>query len=334
MIKYSIIIVNYKTPQLVLQCLRGLELRSHPEMEVIVVDNASEDDSETLIKKEFEAVQFYQMGYNSGFARANNKGIRSARGSIVLLLNSDTICKDDTVYRCFERLEQDAAIACGVQLVNADGSPQISGNFFMIGGLNYLMALPYVGSLIRWIGLSAGVKKTNLQNTTTTTEVDWINGAFLMVKKTACEKAGLLDEDFFLYAEEAEWCSRLKNYGKMLIYGDLNITHLEGESSSTAFGSKAKGYQNLSDRKGFQIMISNFVRFRKQHGVFWYLFHLAANLFTVFIFFIILSGKSLVWPVKIKEDWKEWVGYTKNVLRSFSYFFKILFNQSHFYKVL
>lgn len=317
-----------------LQCLKGLELPSHPDMEVIVVDNASGDSSEAIIRREFDTVRFFQMGYNSGFARANNRGIREAAGEIVLLLNSDTICANDTVYTCFERLNQDSALACGVQLLNSDGSPQISGNYFMTGGLNYLMALPHIGRLIRWAGLTIGIKKTNIAETATTVEVDWINGAFLMVKKEGIEKAGFLDEDFFLYAEEAEWCSRLKKFGKMVIYGHLHITHLEGETSSGAFGSQAKGYQYLSDKKGFQIMISNFVRFRKQHGVLWYLFHLAAHLFTIPVSLMVVLVKSIFLPGNIREEWQAWGGYAGNVFQSFRYFFKILFNQPYFYKVL
>lgn len=316
-----------------MQCLKTIYDATTENMEVIVVDNNSADDSEALITKSFPQVIWLQMGYNSGFARANNEGIKKSSGVIVLLLNSDTLNEDDTIYKCFARLETDQYIACGVQLLNEDRSPQISGNYFMKGGLNYLMALPYVGRLLHWVALSSGVKKTNIPEAVTTVEVDWINGAFLMVKKDAIEKAGLMDEDFFLYAEEIEWCHRLNYFGKSCIYGDLKLVHLEGGSSGKTFNSNTKGYQVLSDRKGFQIMLSNFLRFRKQYGVAWYLFHLLANIFIIPVFFIAVLLKT-IFLQPVKSEWKEWRGYSKNVLASLHYFFKIVSGRPYFYKVL
>ncbi len=334
-ILYSVIIVNYKSPDLVLQCLRsvyGGGLNS--EIEFMVVDNASGDDSETLITTEFPSVKWLQMGYNSGFARANNEGIRRSSGSIILLLNSDTICPDNALERCFKKLESDPYIAAGVQLLNADGSPQISGNYFITGALNYLMVLPYVGNIIRRAGLYAGVKKTNLPEATGTKEVDWINGAFLMVKKSAIAQAGLMDEDFFLYSEETEWCHRLGKTGKLCIYGDLHVTHLEGATSSATFDSKTRGYQVWADKKGFQIMVSHFLRMRKQYGVAWYLFHLLANILTVPLALLILIVRSLSPRKKVGPEWQSWIGYSCNVFRSLYYFCKIIRNRPYFYKVI
>lgn len=332
-ILYSIIIVNYKTPQLLLQCLRSVYSATTANTEIIVVDNNSKDNSEDIVRQNFPATKWLQMGYNSGFARANNAGIRIAKGKIILLLNSDTLNLNDAIHKCFYRLLNDQYIACGVQLLNDDRSPQISGNYFIKGGLNYLMNLPLIGKIIRDTGLLLGIKKTNLPQASNTVEVDWINGAFLMVKKSAIEKAGLMDEDFFLYSEETEWCSRLGRYGRMCIYGDLNVVHLEGKTSADTFSSVTKGYQCLSDKKGLQIMLSNFVRFRKQYGIFWYLFHLFANLFAIIISFIILLIKTILF-IAAKEDWRMWYGYSGNVIKTIKYFFKILFNKNFFYKVL
>lgn len=333
MIRYSIIIVNYKTPQLVIDCINSFWHACDPVItEVIVVDNESADGSQNLIRSAHPFIRWIDMGYNSGFARANNAGIRASKGSLVLLLNSDTLDETAAIRRCFERFETATYIACGVQLLNIDHTPQIAGNYVLRGGLNYLMALPYLGRLIRNTAVLAGVKKTNIAHTTTTVEVDWINGAFLMVKKSAIEKAGYLDEDFFLYAEESEWCSRLKKQGKLCIYGDLNIIHLEGGSSGTAYNSQTRGYQNLSDKKGFQILISNFVRFRKEFGVFWYLFHLSAHLFTVVFSAIVVLVKSLTG--QNKPEITAWKGYAGNVFKSLRFFFNIVSNKPTFYKVL
>lgn len=207
----SIIIVNYRTPRLLADCLRSVYASTTQiSFEVIVVDNHSQDESHALITTSFPRVRWIQMNYNAGFARANNEGIRQSEGDTVLLLNSDTINLDNAIEKCYHAFQPSSRIACGVQLLNADGTPQISGNFVMKGGLNNLLPLPFTGPLIKGIGSLLNIKKPHVPNASGEIEVDWINGAFLMVKKSAIDKAGLMDEDFFLYAEEAEWCHRLK----------------------------------------------------------------------------------------------------------------------------
>src|SRR4029078_13355848 len=119
-----------------------------------------------------------------GFARANNAGIKEARNNIVLLLNPDTIIIDDCLDKCLQKFITDTAIACSVQLINPDGSPQITGNYFMKGGLNHLLPLPYLGKILREIAFLFRAKKTSVLQANNEQEVDWINGAFLMVKKS------------------------------------------------------------------------------------------------------------------------------------------------------
>jgi len=195
------------------------------------------------------------------------------------------------------------------------------------------MQVPYVGAIIRWIALKAGIAKTNLPKATqAVTEVDWINGAFLMVKKEAFSIAGLLDEDFFLYHEESEWCSRLKKVGKLCIFGDLHAIHLEGQSANKAFGSGTTGYSNLSDKKGFQLMLSMFVRFRKEFGVGWFLFHLLFYTFCV-PFVMLLSLIKSIFRFSY-QPFKNAAGFNVNVLKCWTFLFKILSNKPYFYKVL
>ncbi|MBN8877619.1 MAG: glycosyltransferase family 2 protein [Sphingobacteriales bacterium] len=335
MIDYSIIIVNYKTPQLLLDCLGSIcSTPGVARSEIIVVDNDSQDNSEQLVLAAFPAVRWIQMKYNSGFARANNEGIRQARGKVLLLLNSDTLNEENAIDKCYQYFFGSKYVACGVQLLNRDRSPQISGNYFMKGGLNHLMALPYTGRLIRWVGLQLNVKKTNVPEATDTVEVDWVNGAFLMVKRSAIDKAGMLDEDFFLYSEEIEWCSRLCKQGSLCIYGDLHVVHLEGSSANKAFGSEGKGYASFVDKKGLQIMISGLLRIRKQFGVGWFLFHLAGYLFTIPVYLIMVLLRNISFQKGSGREWKIWWGYTKNTITLLRYFFLILLNKPHFYKVL
>jgi GT2 family glycosyltransferase len=347
----SIIIVNYKSAVLVLDCLHSLYGGGGGEypFEVLVVDNASCDDSQQRITSVFPRVIWIPVNYNAGFARANNEGIRRSAGDAVLLLNGDTLPHASTITQAYHRLMDSPFIAAGVQLLNPDGTPQISGMYVMKGGLNYLLPLPYLGTLIKKAGQLAKVKKPHVAGVGETgsatpgsggaaippspIEVDWINGAFLMVRKNAIEKAGLLDEDFFLYAEEAEWCSRLKRTGPLCLFGDLNMVHLQGETANQEFGSTGKGYYNLYDRKGLQIMLSNFVRIRKQFGVGWYLIQLLFYLIGIlfFLFGVICSALFSKTP---RYSFSQFLRYSKNVAVIVRLSPVIIRNKPYFYKVL
>lgn len=334
-IPLNIVIVNYKTPQLLSDCLRSLyDQPWQINFQVSVVDNASGDNSQEIITTHFPKVRWIQMSYNAGFARANNEGIRQVGGEVVLLLNSDTLIEDNAIEKCYRQFVKSAYVACGVQLLNPDRSPQISGNYIMTGGLNNLLPLPYIGNFIKWLGYTLKVKKPNVPDAQTEVEVDWINGAFLMVKQAAIEQAGLMDEDFFLYAEEAEWCSRLKKVGKLCIYGQFKIIHLQGVSANETFGSSGKGYYNFYDRKGLQIMLSNFVRIRKQWGVGWFLFHMAVYSFSVPVFFIGSFLEGLFRLHNLFGEWRRAFRFAGNVAGLWRYTPRIIANKPYFYKVL
>lgn len=332
----SIIIVNYKSPQLVIDCLNSLQqFNSAYATQVVVVDNHSQDDSRSRILGAFPNVNWLEMNYNSGFARANNEAIRRFPAMAYLLLNSDTLINSTAIQECYEQFIRSPYAACGVQLLNADGSPQISGNYFMTGSLNNLLSLPYVGLLVKWVGTALKVKKPHVPETNSTVEVDWINGAFLMVKHETVQAAGLMDEDFFLYAEEAEWCSRIqKKAGPLCIFGQYTIIHLQGETSNKTFGTSSRGYANLADDKGYQIMLSNFVRIRKQNGSAWFWIQLLIFTVTIPVCFIAgvfdaaLRGKS---PVQALSNS---AGFSRNVARVWKLAAKIHSGKPYFYKVL
>jgi GT2 family glycosyltransferase len=332
----TVIIVNYRTPGLILNCLQTL----FPEtsgilFEVIIVDNASGDDSRERIQSAFPSVSWIQMDYNAGFARANNAAMRQSNGKSILLLNSDTLIKDHAVSRCLQLFSASEYIACGVQLLNEDGSPQISGNYFVPGGLNYLLPLPYLGSLIKWLATVTKAQRPNLPDSKGLVEVDWINGAFLMARRTAIDTVGLMDEDFFLYAEEAEWCSRLGKQGKLCIFGQVNILHLQGGSSEAGFDSTDKHSYNLYDRKGYQMMVSNFVRIRKQYGSGWFLLHLFFYLAEIPLFLLGLFFSSLATVFGMRKgpySLLQWRQYSSNVGRLTGLATTIIRNRPHFYK--
>lgn len=334
-LQLSIIIVNYKSARLIYNCLQSLlQFAGDVACEIIIVDNDSKDNSEQLLTAQFPFIRWHQMGYNAGFARANNAGIRLSQANVVLLLNPDTLFIDHSLQLCLHDFSKSLYVACGVQLLNEDGTPQIAGNFAMKGGLNYLLPLPFTGAVLKGIASLLSVKKPNVLNASTTTEVDWINGAFLMVKKEAVKQAGLLDEDFFLYAEEAEWCSRLRQVGKLCIYGQHHVMHLQGEVSNDTFNSTGKGYFNLYDRKGLQIMLSNLVRIRKEFGAGWFLLILTIYSLTIPIFLVAGLVQALVTKHRLSLFWKQWKGFSKNVWYVWQLSTTILPNKPYFYKVL
>ena len=330
----SIIIVNYKSSAQIIDCINSaMQYSSVKLFEWIVVDNASNDNSEQDIMSRFPFVQWLPMGYNAGFARANNQGIRQSKGDVVLLLNPETLVMDDCIKTCFEKFIETDYVACGLQLYYPNGKPQISGNFFMKGGLNHLLPLPYWGKLLRTIAFAVKVKKTNVEKAATVEEVDWISGAFLMVKKTAIEKAGLMDEDFFLYAEEVEWCSRLMKHGKLCIFGEMAITHIGGQTINQVTDAEDETYEGLFDKKGLQLMVSNHVRIRKQYGTAWFLFQLLNYTIAVPIFFI---GSFMEHLFKLRNpfsDFSRATGLLKNVVKVWLLAPTIISNKPHFYKM-
>jgi GT2 family glycosyltransferase len=334
-VNLSIIIINYKSLDLIRDCLRSI-YTSKPSIsfEIIIVNNDDSSGMGNPMLSEFPAIRWIDMDYNAGFARANNEGIRQSGAEIVLILNPDTIIPVNALDDTYRQFSASDYVACGVQLLNEDSSPQISGNYFVPGGLNYLLPLPYTGKFMKALGNLFSVKAPHIADSDSLIEVDWINGAFLMVKQSAIRRAGLMDEDFFLYAEEAEWCARLKKVGKLCIFGNVKVFHLQGISSNEAFSSVGKGYYNLFDKKGKQIILSNLVRIRKQYGLFWFLFDLCIYSLTIPVFFvgILISFFS---PKSTRTySFIDCAGFSRNMVYIWAKTPRILSNRPYFYKAL
>ena len=321
----SIIIVNYRSTKYILDCLQsaGPVLMQNKEIEWIIVDNDSNDDGENQIRSLFPQVQFLQMGYNAGFARANNAGIKIAKGAHVLLLNPDTLLPENSILNCVQRLAASDCVACGVQLVHADKTPQFSGSYFTKGGLNHVLELPYWGNTVKWVANVLNVSKPSFIQVEKEIKVDWVRGAFLMVKQSAIKKAGLMDEDFFLYAEEVEWCSRLGKIGPLCLFGDITVVHLIGTT-----------YSNLSVKTGLQLMISNHVRIRKQYGIFWFILLLLNYTWAVPYAYI---ASVIMHTIKGKSPFTEMDylnGFAKNVGTLWTMLPTIILGKKYFYKFL
>ena len=334
--RLSIIIVNYKSTSYILDCLASAEssLVQDPTIEWIVVDNEVPGVCKNQLSAQFPFVKWVEMGYNAGFARANNAGMKVATGSNILLLNPDTLIIPGSIQKCLNRLEGATHIACGVQLIYPNKEPQFSGSKFVKGGLNHLLELPYWGGFVKWVASLVKQSKPSIIKASEAQLVDWVSGAFLMVKKSAIDKAGVLDEDFFLYAEEVEWCSRLYQQGTICIYGDIEVIHLIGTSIQAETGSSDNSYTNLSDKKGLQLMVSNHVRIRKQYGIFWY-FILLLNYTWAIPFALITS--LLFNAFKLNNPFKEYSylsGFAINVFKLWRLMPTMVMGKPYFYKCI
>lgn len=332
----SIIIINYKSAKLVLDCIESVyEQTMQYQFEIILVDNNSGDDCQERVQSKYPAVRWLQTGYNAGFARANNAGIKIATGEFILLLNADTIVLDHAIDKSISLLKTNpAAVGCGVQLLNTDGSTQISGAHFIKGGLNTLLPLPYLGRLIRYFGYKFKSTIPSVQHVEEDIEVDWVVGAYMLVRKNVLDKSGLLDEDFFMYAEEIEWCARLRKQGKLMLYADPKVIHIGGGTSSDYYNTKEnENGKNLWNKKGRQIIVSNMVRIRKQFGAGWFLLIIGTYIFDIPVFAIGLLFDKLINGRKARFKWQNVQDYTINIMVLLKYFFTILFNKTYFYKV-
>jgi GT2 family glycosyltransferase len=332
----SIIIINYKSTQLVLDCVASIYAQTNKySFEIIVVDNDSKDDCGVQLQTHFPDVIWLPLDYNSGFARANNAGMEIAKGRYMLILNADTIILNNAIDLNIQLMDENKdAVGCGIQLLNNDGSNQISGAHFVKGGLNTLLPLPYIGRLVRYLGYTFKTTVPSVQTVNKTIAVDWVVGAYMLIRKDVLPQSGLFDADFFMYAEEIEWCSRLRKQGKLLLFSEPKIIHIGGGTSSDYYNtSENENSKNLWNRKGRQIIISNMLRIRKQFGVGWWFLMTAAYSAEIPFFAICLLVDKIIHRGKGKYTWRNWKDYTDNIIVLLGYFFKMLRNKPYFYKV-
>lgn len=229
----SIIIVNYKTEQLLQQTLSSVvQTTSNLEYELIVVDNASNDGSVSMVKREFPQVLLIENPENQGYAKANNIGIRRAHGEYVLLLNSDTVVTEGSIKACVDYMKADASIgALGCRVELRDGTLD---HACKRGFPTPEASLYYVLKLDK---LFPNSKRFGQYDLTYLPEdqindVDCLIGAFMLVGRSAIEKVGMLDEQFFMYGEDIDWCYRIKEAGfRLVYYPEVKILHYKGESS-------------------------------------------------------------------------------------------------------
>lgn len=257
----SIIIVNYNTADLLRDCIQSIfDTVVDVTFEIIVVDNDSKDNSQEIVRS-FPKVLWLQSGYNAGFSRANNLGIRNASGNYILILNSDTKFYSETLFNSLayhkkkERSEKVGITTC--HMINHFNEVLFNSNL----SIPYFEKIVEANALVIFLKKLVGFKKNDehekrLLQHHREHQTCWIGGAFaLLNRKLFTENNLWLDEDFFMYGEDIEWCNRISKAGfNHYFHMEARVLHLDGGSPS------------VSDWKQNQVLISSWLCVRKVYG--------------------------------------------------------------------
>jgi len=251
----SIVIVSHNTRGDLVRCLESLHA-APPSIahDIIVVDNQSADGS-AAAARQWPGVSVIESGANLGFARANNIAIRASTASLLLLLNSDTIVPAGAIDTLVAELTSrpDAAVA-GPRLVDGQGRSELSFGP-MPGPLNELrQKILFRGQVLRLPLLSHLVERATRRRQ----EPGWVTGACLLVRRSDAEAVGLLDEGYFMYLEDVDFCAALRARGRKILFTPAaEIVHLRGRSAASAPAETRRAYRRSQ------------VRFYEKHRIFW-----------------------------------------------------------------
>lgn len=222
MLDLTIIIVSHNTRSDLEACLRSIDHHPpHVTHEVVVVDNASSDGSVSALRVHWPNVRTIALDENVGFAAANNAGFRQSQSELVLLLNSDTLVLEGSIDRLIRALrELPGAAIVGPKLVDGKGAAELSFGRMMSPLAELRQKLLVRGGRARIDELTAEQA-----------EVDWVSGACLLVRRADAEAAGLLDERYFMYCEDVDFCAAVRaRGGRVYFTPDSKVVHLRGRS--------------------------------------------------------------------------------------------------------
>lgn len=286
----SIIIVNFNTEAFLVNCLKSVKNGDFPKngLEVIVIDNYSLVNPENLLKKQFPLVKFIRNKNNEGFAKANNKAISLAKGQYILLLNPDTVLSEsvlNVLVNFMEKNKSAGVVTPRVELEDGTiddschrGFPTPWNAFCHFSGLGSIFTLSTVLN-----GYHLGYRDMEISH-----EIDSCSGAFMLIRRSAGEETGWLDEDYFWYGEDIDFCFKVKNKNwKIYFVPQEKIVHLKGAASgikrhTKAISSASDDTRTLATRARFEVMR---IFYRKHYN----------NKYPAFIRNLIFSG------IKIKE---------------------------------
>ena len=290
--KLSIVIPSYNTEKMLKECIRSIYRQTTAlQYEVIVVDNASDYNIKKQVqqlRQNFKRINLTLLvnKKNLGFAKACNQGQKRAKGELILFLNSDTIIIDKSLQKAVNILDSDKKISIlGCQLRNPDTTIQPSAGFFpklrqIIFMMLFLDDIPFIKKIIRPYHQNSKIFYEHSH------EVDWVTGAFFLCRKEVIKKINGFDEDYFMYAEEIDFCFRAKKAGFRVFYTpQASILHYK-EASPRPVSRKAI----LAEFKGLKIYF-------KKHKPAWEfpflrLFLKIGALLRVFVFGILYTDEN------------------------------------------
>jgi len=296
----SIIVVNWNTKDLLLDCLKSIyDTTTGLDIEVIVVDNGSQDGSSKGVKDTFPQVKLIQNSENKGFAMANNQALSIAAGRYILLLNSDAVLTDRSLAGLVTFMDKtpDAGVAA-CQYLNRDGSKQNSFDNFPTLATELLNK-----SLLKILFPKKYPSKKKEYHEPM--EVDSTIGACMIVQKEAIKQVGMLDEDYFFFLEETDWCFRMHEAGwKIYHLPHIKVYHLQGQSK-----------EKNPSKAWIEYYRSSYIFFKKRRSIFSYytlritrIFKLTINLLLVMLGLFITLGldKGLKRRFRIYSDLLIW----------------------------
>lgn len=237
----SAVIVSWNVKELLRNCLESVYAQTRTiSFEVFVVDNASSDGSAEMVEKEFPQVKLIKNEENLGFARANNQAIRQSRGKYILLLNPDTVLVGDALVNMVQFMDANRDVgAVGPRILNPDKTVQLMcGRHFptLLTELWDLTRLSFLFPKSRIFGRAL----MSFWPHNDTREVDLLSGACMMVRRDTVDQAGLMDAQFFLFAEETDWCYRIKKERwKIYLNADAEVIHFWQQSVKRSLANTA-----------------------------------------------------------------------------------------------
>ncbi|GFP24910.1 glycosyltransferase family 2 protein [Candidatus Hakubella thermalkaliphila] len=288
----DVIIVSYNVAHLLEDCLGSLLSEKGVDVVITVVDNNSCDGTVAMVREKFPQVNLVASRKNLGFSAANNLALKGSRSKYALLLNPDTKVLPGAIKKMVDYMEANGEVgALGPKLLNPDGSLQYSARTFPSLTTQFLEStyLFRIFPQSRFFGQHFMSYWDHGQEK----KVDWVSGAALMVRREAIEKTGLLDEGFFMYSEEVDWCYRIKRAGYEVVYfPQAEIIHYDARSSE-------------DEARRLEMVLSGRYRFFARHYPSWQgLFLRLLVLGGLVIRIIFCAGASLL-PLKGRERFRK-----------------------------
>jgi GT2 family glycosyltransferase len=228
----SIVLVHYRSPDHLLNCLRSIQEDSETlAHEIVVIDNDSGDGTPARLRREHPQIQWIENRSNVGYSRAVNQGIRATEAPLVLVMNPDCEVRPGAIARLARHLREHPEVAvAGPRILNPDGTLEYSARAFPDHLTFFFNRYSLLTRLFPNNPFSRRYLLTDWDHASVR-EVDWLSGACLMVRRSAIDRVGPMDEAFFMFNEDVDWCRRMKQAGFGVAYvPDAVIVHHVGAS--------------------------------------------------------------------------------------------------------